>query len=33
MPIDTMIPAYQPPKTDDEQVDVDAIEPGLNRDF
>ena len=25
--------AYQPPKTEDEPVDVDAIEPDLNVDF
>ena len=29
----TITPAYQPPKIEDEPVDVDAIEPDLNTDF
>ena len=33
MPIDTITPAYQPPKIEDKPVDVDANEPDLNMDF
>ena len=33
MPIGTITPAYQPPKIEDETVDVDAIEPDLNTDY
>ena len=33
MPIDTITLAYQLPKTEDEPVDVDAIETDLNTDF
>ena len=33
MPIDTITPAYQPPKIEDEPVDVDAGEPKLNTEF
>ena len=32
-PIDTMTPAYKPPRIEDEPIDVDAIEPNLNKDF
>ena len=33
MPIDTITPAYQPPKIEDEPVDVDVIDPDLNTRF
>ena len=33
MPMDTLPVPYQPPKIEDEPVDVDAIEPDLNTDF
>ena len=33
MPIDIITDVYQPPKIEDEPVNVDAIEPDLNMDF
>ena len=33
MPIDTVTPAYQPLKIEDDPVDIEAIEPNLNMDF
>ena len=33
MPIDTITPAYHPPKIENELVDVDAVEPDLNTDL
>ena len=33
MPLDIITPAYQPPKIEDEPVDVDAIVPDLDMDF
>ena len=33
IPIDSITTVYQPPRIEDETIDVDAIEPDLNPDF
>ena len=33
VPIDSITPAYQLPKIEDEPIDVDAIQPKLNTEF